>query len=73
MNVILQLKLVEGINNDTIVSCMVAPNHLFLQQPTHPTYPNLNILNNCMKMCYTGPDSPLLPTPIPGKLHKSFN
>ncbi|KAJ8973191.1 hypothetical protein NQ317_014992 [Molorchus minor] len=25
------LKLVEGINNDTILSCLVALNHLFLQ------------------------------------------
>ncbi|KAJ8950430.1 hypothetical protein NQ318_003706 [Aromia moschata] len=61
----LYLKLVEGINNDTILSCLVAPNHLFLQQPTHPAFPSLNLLSNCMNMCYTEVDSPLLPSPIP--------
>ncbi|RZC35495.1 KH domain-containing protein C56G2.1 [Asbolus verrucosus] len=61
----LYLKLIEGINNDTIVSCMVAPNHLFLQQPTHPSFPNLNMLNSYMNACYSEADSPLLPTPIP--------
>ncbi|XP_060528608.1 KH domain-containing protein akap-1 [Cylas formicarius] len=61
----LYLKLVEGINNDTILSCMVTPNHLFMQQPTHPSYPNLNVLASYMNGCYTENDSPLLPTPIP--------
>lgn len=61
----LSLKLVEGINNDTIVSCMVTPNHLFLQQPTHPTFPNLNVLSGYMNVCYADANSPLLPNPIP--------
>ncbi|XP_028130291.1 KH domain-containing protein akap-1 [Diabrotica virgifera virgifera] len=61
----LYLKLVEGVNNDTVLSCLVAPNHLFLQQPTHPSYPSLNLLTNCMNACYTQSESPLLPTPIP--------
>ncbi|KAJ8967755.1 hypothetical protein NQ314_002636 [Rhamnusium bicolor] len=61
----LYLKLVEGINNDTILSCIVAPNHLFLQQPTHPSFPSLNLLCNYMNMCYTESVSPMLPTPIP--------
>ncbi|KAI4460876.1 tudor domain containing protein [Holotrichia oblita] len=60
----LHLKLIEGINNDTIISCMVAPNHFFVQQPTHPTFLNLNILSNCMNHCYNSADSPLLPKPI---------
>ncbi|CAG9864954.1 unnamed protein product [Phyllotreta striolata] len=60
----LYLKLIEGINNDTVLSCIVAPNHLFLQQPTHPSYPSLNILTNCMNLCYSQTESPLLPTPI---------
>lgn len=59
------LKLLEGINNDTIVSCMVSPNHLFLQQPTHPSFPNLNILSNCMNACYADANSPMLPNPLP--------
>lgn len=60
----LYLKLVEGINNDTVLSCLVAPNHLFLQQPTHPSYPSLNLLTNCMNACYSQADSPLMPNPI---------
>ncbi|CAG9770081.1 unnamed protein product [Ceutorhynchus assimilis] len=60
------LKLIEGINNDTILSCMVAPDHLFMQQPTHPAFQSLAMLSNCMNHCYESqPDSPLLPTPIP--------
>lgn len=59
------LKLLEGINNDTIVSCMVTPNHLFLQQPTHPSFPNLNSLTNCMNACYADKNSPMLPNPLP--------
>lgn len=61
----LYLKLIEGINNDTILSCLVAPNHLFLQQPTHPSFPSLNLLSGCMNVCYTEANSPLLPNPIP--------
>lgn len=62
------LKLIEGINNDTIVSCMVSPRHLFLQQPTHPTFPNLNVLAAYMNACYSddtnGVPPPLLPSPV---------
>nr|CAH7750231.1 unnamed protein product [Callosobruchus chinensis] len=60
----LYLKLVEGINNDTILSCMVTPNHLFLQQPTHPSFPSLNVLATCMNGCYNDCQSPMLPSPI---------
>nr|CAI5817853.1 unnamed protein product [Callosobruchus analis] len=60
----LYLKLVEGINNDTILSCLVAPNHLFLQQPTHPSFPSLNVLASCMNGCYNDCQSPMLPNPI---------
>ncbi|KAF5269684.1 hypothetical protein FQA39_LY08607 [Lamprigera yunnana] len=60
------LKLVEGINNDTIVSCMVAPNHLFLQQPTHPSFPNLDMLACLMNSCYSDINSPpMLPHRLP--------
>ncbi|XP_050304326.1 A-kinase anchor protein 1, mitochondrial isoform X2 [Anthonomus grandis grandis] len=61
----LYLKLVDGINNDTILSCMVAPDHLFMQQPTHPSFPSLSLLKNCMNQCYADTNSPLLPSPIP--------
>ncbi|KAG5868886.1 KH domain-containing protein akap-1 [Gonioctena quinquepunctata] len=61
----LYLKLVEGINNDNILSCLVAPNHLFLQHPTHPSFPNLSVLTTYMNACYSETESPLLPNPIP--------
>lgn len=52
---------------------MVTPGHLFLQQPTHPSFPNLNVLNGIMNACYNDNDSPLLPNPIPGKhLYNSY-
>lgn len=63
----MSLKLVEGINNDTIVSCMLTPRHLFLQQPTHPTFLNLNVLSAYMNACYSQENleqPPLLPQPI---------
>lgn len=59
----LQLQLVEGVNNDVILSSLVSPAHFFLQQPTHPTFPALNRLNACMNVCYSEPTAPLLPTP----------
>lgn len=61
------LKLVEGVNNDTIMSCLVTPSHLFLQQPAHPTYPSLQVLANCMNLCYSDPTlhSPMIPKPVP--------
>ncbi|XP_066258050.1 KH domain-containing protein akap-1 [Euwallacea similis] len=61
----LYLKLIEGINNDTILSYMVTPSHLFMQQPTHPTFPSLSQLTGYMNMCYSKQESPLLPYPIP--------
>ncbi|XP_019873803.2 KH domain-containing protein akap-1 isoform X2 [Aethina tumida] len=61
----LYLKLIEGINNDTILSCMVAPDHLFLQQPMHPTFPNLNLLVSFMNQVYAEEGLPTLPNPIP--------
>ncbi|XP_069672065.1 A-kinase anchor protein 1, mitochondrial [Periplaneta americana] len=59
----LQLQLVEGVNNDVILSSLVSPAHFFLQQPTHPTFPALNRLNACMNVCYSEPTAPPLPTP----------
>lgn len=69
----MHLRLIEGVNNDTIVSCVQSPAHLFLQQPTHPTFPNLNMLVEYMMYCYGDANCqtqpPLLPTPItPGTI-----
>lgn len=60
----LQLQLVEGVNNDVILSSLMSPAHFFLQQPTHPTFPALLRLNACMNLCYREPTAPPLPTPI---------
>ncbi|KAJ9574991.1 hypothetical protein L9F63_007819, partial [Diploptera punctata] len=59
----LQLHLVEGVNNDVILSSLVSAGHFFLQQPTHPTFPALNRLNACMNVCYNEPSAPALPMP----------
>nr|XP_023029395.1 KH domain-containing protein akap-1 [Leptinotarsa decemlineata]XP_023029396.1 KH domain-containing protein akap-1 [Leptinotarsa decemlineata] len=58
------VNLVEGIPNDNILSCLVTPNHLFLQHPIHPSYPSLQWLTNHMNAFYSEPNSPVLQTPI---------
>lgn len=69
----MHLRLIEGVNNDTIVSCLNSAGHLFLQQPTHPTFPSLNVLTHYMLACYNDvscqSQPPLLPLPIhPGTI-----
>ena len=54
---------------DVIVSSVVTPNHVFLQQLTHPTFPMLERQSHCMLLCYTQDTIvPQLPRPIEGKL-----
>lgn len=60
----LQLRLVEGVTNDVILSSLISPSHFFLQQPTHPSFLALSQLNACMNICYSEPLAPPLPTPI---------
>lgn len=60
----LQLHLPEGASCDVILSSLVSAGHFFLQQPTHPTYPSLSTLDQCMINCYTQMDTPLLPQPV---------
>jgi len=40
---------------------MVTAGHFFLQQPTHPTYPSLSRLDQCMSATYSQQNTPLLP------------
>lgn len=47
-----------------MISAVVAPNHVFLQQVTHPTYPSLARLDHCMAQCYNEFVTPGLPRPI---------
>lgn len=50
------LKLVECIHNDTIMSHVETPVHLFLHFHTHPTFRGLNRLVDCMKQTYSQND-----------------
>lgn len=52
-NLSLKLALIEGINNDVIISSILSGGHIFVQQPVHPTYPGLSILNRCMNNNYS--------------------
>ncbi|XP_015175799.1 PREDICTED: KH domain-containing protein akap-1 [Polistes dominula] len=47
-----QLTLIEEVNNDASVCYVMKPNRLFLQLPTHPTYPMLRILDANMSELY---------------------
>lgn len=60
----LQLQLVESVNNETIITCLVSAGHFFLQQPLHPTFPSLHALHRLMATTYQNPDVPSLPKPI---------
>ncbi|XP_013383304.1 A-kinase anchor protein 1, mitochondrial isoform X2 [Lingula anatina] len=61
----MQLTLPEGVMVDVIVSSIVNASHIFVQQPTHPTYPSLERLNQFMIMCYQHDGIvPQLPRPI---------
>ncbi|XP_022096223.1 A-kinase anchor protein 1, mitochondrial-like [Acanthaster planci] len=60
-----QIHLHEEIVNDVIVSSVVSAGHVFVQQPTHPTYMALTRLNTFMNNCYSQMDmTPPLPRPI---------
>lgn len=53
--------MVEGINNDVTIGAIMSGGHVFLQQPLHPSYPSLNILQNCMFQSYSMGNTPKLP------------
>jgi len=62
---IMQLSLPEGVSVDVIVSSVVDVSHVFVQQPTHPTFSCLERLNLCMNACYSQDGIvPQLPRPI---------
>ncbi|XP_044754784.1 KH domain-containing protein akap-1 isoform X2 [Coccinella septempunctata] len=58
------LTLPGGLNLETHVCSVVTPNHLFLQQPGHPTYPNFLYMHNQINILYSSEDVPLLPKPV---------
>lgn len=57
----MQLALIEGINNDVIVTSVISGGHLFVQQPLHPSHPTLSILQNCLNKTYSNGEAPGLP------------
>lgn len=58
------LSLAEGIMHDVFVSSIVNGGHVFVQQPTHPTFPALERLDSCMYNTYSQFSSPELSRPI---------
>ncbi|CAG2230803.1 AKAP1 [Mytilus edulis] len=62
---ITQLNLPEGVSVDVVVSSIVDAGHIFMQQPTHPSFPSLERLNQFMNSCYTQDGIvPQLPRPL---------
>ncbi|XP_017051844.1 A-kinase anchor protein 1, mitochondrial [Drosophila ficusphila] len=58
----LQLKLIEGINNDVVVSAVMSGSHVFIQHPLHPSHPSLPMLQRQLYDTYSTEESPLLPS-----------
>uniref|UniRef100_A0A1A9WAV1 Tudor domain-containing protein n=1 Tax=Glossina brevipalpis TaxID=37001 RepID=A0A1A9WAV1_9MUSC len=58
----LQLHLIEGINNDVVVSAIISGGHIFVQHPLHPSHPSLAVLQKCLYDSYSATDTPLLPS-----------
>lgn len=56
----LQLSLVEGINNDVVISAILNGGHVFLQQQSHPTFQQLQALHAVMAQSYASGDSPAM-------------
>lgn len=63
-----QLTLHPEIMNDVIICCTMSPGHFFVQQPTHPTHPNLQKLDYMMKLNYLQPNVPGVPSAVPGMI-----
>lgn len=62
---IMQLSLPEGVSVDVVVSSIVDAGRVFIQQPTHPSFPSLERLNTYMLSCYMQEGAvPDIPRPI---------
>ncbi|XP_046679949.1 A-kinase anchor protein 1, mitochondrial isoform X2 [Homalodisca vitripennis] len=61
----LQLHLVEGVNNDVLLSSLITAGHFFLQMPMHISYQSLYRLACIMNNVYNTQESPPLPDPQP--------
>ncbi|KAH8287725.1 hypothetical protein KR054_012007, partial [Drosophila jambulina] len=58
----LQLKLIEGINNDVVVSAVLSGSHMFVQHPLHPSHPSLPMLQKQLYDSYSTMEAPQLPS-----------
>ncbi|CAH1397924.1 unnamed protein product [Nezara viridula] len=58
------LQLVEGVNNDVVLSSLISAAHFFLQQPCHPSYSSLTALNTIMTQIYSSGEAPPLESPV---------
>ncbi|XP_034940781.1 KH domain-containing protein akap-1 [Chelonus insularis] len=68
MTELMHLQLIEGVNNDVMVCHIIQPNRLFIQLPTHPTYPSLRVLDYNMTQMYSTVESP----PVPDQLSQGM-
>uniref|UniRef100_A0A182NMW9 Tudor domain-containing protein n=1 Tax=Anopheles dirus TaxID=7168 RepID=A0A182NMW9_9DIPT len=66
------LPLVEGINNDVAVSCIISVGHLFVHQPLHPTHLTLNSMQNSLNQSYKLSEAPTLPEIVPNAVCVAF-
>lgn len=58
------LSLVEGIMHDVVISSIVYADHIFVQQPTNPTFSALERLEWCMYNTYSDLTCPTLQSPV---------
>ena len=65
----LWMTLPEGVPVNAVVVNVLSAGHIFLQLPSHPTFPNLPRLDACMLACYTSSAAPPVDTSLqPGQL-----
>ncbi|XP_030382079.1 A-kinase anchor protein 1, mitochondrial [Scaptodrosophila lebanonensis] len=58
----MQLKLIEGINNDVAVTTVLSGSHLFVHHPLHPSHPTLPVLQKSLYDSYFNMEAPVLPS-----------
>nr|KAG5698389.1 hypothetical protein BaRGS_006584 [Batillaria attramentaria] len=63
---VMQLDLPEGVSVEVVVSAIVNAGHIFVQQPTHPSFPSLESLMIVMNTVYSDENVPSLPRPVEG-------
>ncbi|KAI1293589.1 A-kinase anchor protein 1, mitochondrial [Halotydeus destructor] len=61
-----RLPLPLNVSSDVLLSCLISPGHFFLQQPTHPTYFQLQMLDMYMATSYSNVTAPGVPRPSVG-------